>query len=110
FVKLVRGLVPDGKSLETVQIQRTGMSGLSTAVLTVDSKKKIDTYLKQIQSQHGPSVAQPSTRTGVLRALHLDEGWIVLVENGEEQKCLAAPGRVLDDVVEPLVNRSVKVT
>jgi hypothetical protein len=108
FLKLVRNLVPDGKDLGTMEVQHTTQYGRSTATLTRQVRHDIDEYLTRGRRR---ATGPPETiRRGVLRALDLDKRFIVLVEDGEAQKCWAAPGQILDDAVEPLVNKRVRVT
>jgi hypothetical protein len=110
FLRLVRNLVPDGKAIDSLEFQRLGAKGRSSAILTPPVRRTIDTYLAAANNQTRNSELTQSVHTGVLRALHLDKGWIILVEDGVPWKCTAPRGVVLDDVVEPLVNRMVQVT
>lgn len=104
FAKLIRALVPNGEDLLEVEIlsKRTGASAFLIPPMRDTIQKRI--LVGQPAGEHD------RIRHGVLRALHLDEGWLVLVEDGREQRCHIAPGRILDDVVGPLVNRQIAVT
>ncbi|MGD9894842.1 MAG: hypothetical protein AB7U18_26465, partial [Dehalococcoidia bacterium] len=47
--------------------------------------------------------------SGVIRAVHLNEGWIVLDEAPRERKCYIDQYEVFDDVVGPMMNQWVRV-
>lgn len=104
FMKLIRALVPDGNELVEVEVarKRTG----TAAVLRPEMREMIQ---RRVLADQAPA-DRDNVRYGVLRALHLDEGWLILVEDGREHRCRIERGRVLDDVVGPLVNRRVAVT
>jgi hypothetical protein len=105
LAKLVRNLVPDGRELTEVEIRRSQVGDRQAAVLRPELRKVITRRL----ASGAPSPKVEASRTGVLRALHLDQGWIMLAEKGEANKYRIAEGRIFDDVVGPLVNRRVTV-
>jgi tetratricopeptide (TPR) repeat protein len=103
--KLVRNLVPDGRELAEVEIRRVRPGDVRTAVLKPELRKVISARLPS----RPPSAKSEEVRPGVLRALHLDEGWIMLAEDAKHRKYNIAEGRIFDDVVGPFVNRRVRV-
>jgi len=102
FLKLVRNLAPTGRHLSEIEILRT--AGDQSTILRPEVRRSIQRRLDRGKkpSSHAPH------RAGILRALDLDHHWLVLVANGVEQRTQIEQGRVLDDVVGPLVNRRVR--
>lgn len=103
--KLVRNLVPDGKELTEVEIRRVQPGDVRTTVLRPELRRLITSRLPPNLACRKPEESRP----GVLRALHIDEGWIMLAENGQLKKHYIAEGRIFDDVVGPFVNRRVRI-
>lgn len=106
FLKLVRNIVPDGRELREISFLRHYKGGTMKASLLPRHRHMITRNI-DIET-HG--VERKSTQVGVLRALHLDEGWLLLTkEDGSEQRCSIGEHKVFDDVVGPFVNRIVQV-
>ncbi len=105
FLKLVRNLVPDGKHVGEIRISTISGGGSASMVLTPELHKIIRRHL----SRYIPEPERENVQVGVLRALHLDKGWIVLVSNGQEHMCYIQQHKVFDDVVGPFVNHRVRV-
>jgi hypothetical protein len=107
FLRMVRNLAPSGRDLAEIEVSRTRTA--DSAVLRPQVRRAIETRIRRERRARRAELPAETERYGVLRALHLDEGWIVLVENGEEQKCWIGDEKVIDDVVGPLVNHHVEV-
>jgi hypothetical protein len=105
FLKMVRNIVPTGKRL--AEIELVTKSGESASILTPQTRRVLERTIRQ--RRRATQVEPETTRHGVLRALHLDDGWLILVEGETERKCFIGQG-MLDDVVGPLVNRHVVTT
>lgn len=107
LVKLVRNLVPDGQNIHEIEIRRVAGDEPASALLTPHVGRAIEQYLSLGRKR----TIRESVRTGVLRALDLDRGWIELGEEGakDHQRCYIEEHKVFDDVVGPLVNRRVRV-
>lgn len=105
FVKLVRSLLPDGKRVKEIEVRRIGAGSLATAVLTPDVRRTVQQYLPPKR----PEEQARAPHIGVLRALDLDKGWIILAEAQQRTRLSIASDRIFDDVVGPLVNHRVRV-
>lgn len=108
FVKLVRDLAPTGKEVDRVEIHRLGTTVAGTTVLTPPMRKELTKQLKVAK----PARTRETVRRGILRALNLNERWVALGgKTGRVRKCIAKSDEVLlEDVVERLVNKRVRVT
>lgn len=115
LVRLVRNLVPSRQEgLGEVELTRVagaekgGPEPEREAVLLLPGVRAHLGEVLKAENPPPPEEKEAELR-GVLRAVHLDEHWLVLVdERGEEQKCITRDD-VLDDVVGPMVNRKVVV-
>ena len=108
FTRLIRNIVPTKKGAEEVEVRRmTGGDVAEKVSLVRDTRQKINDILKTTGDDEETSAAE---LRGVLRALHLDNNWIelALAPDGEHQRC-ETPAETLDEVVGPMVNRSVVV-
>jgi hypothetical protein len=102
FLRLVRGLAPTGKELDEIEV--APKEDKRIAVLRPELRRSITRHLDATRQKP----KNETTRFGVLRALDLDAGTLVLRESGIEQSCKVKSG-LLDDVVGPLVNHRVRV-
>lgn len=105
FLKQIRNIVPDGKEVGRIEIRRVGIEDPVPAVLTPSVRTIIQRSIPA--PEISPSVAGEDT--GVLRAVHLNEGWIVLDEAPRDRKCYIDQYEVFDDVVGPMMNQRVRV-
>jgi hypothetical protein len=105
FLKQIRNIVPDGKEVGRIEFRRIGTGDWPAAILTPGVRMTIQRSLPvpNISS----SVA--GEEAGVLRGVHLNQGWIVLDEGPEERKCYIEQYEVFDDVVGPMMNQRVRV-
>lgn len=108
FMKLVRDLVPSGREVDRVEIHRLGARRAGTTVLTPPLRKEITKQLHAVR----PPRTRETVRRGILRAMNLNEHWIALGgKSGNVRKCYArTEALLLEDVVERLVNKPVRVT
>ncbi|MBM4777045.1 MAG: hypothetical protein GQE15_05015 [Archangiaceae bacterium] len=119
MVKLLRNMVPADRSLREIELssvhQTDGEAPVrESVVLFREVKESLNLVLRAELPAPDESVAQGDDGelvviTGVLRAVHLDDHWLLIVdEDGRPHKC--GTGRnALDDLVGPMVNRRVEV-
>ena len=105
LVQHVRAMIPDRKSVREMEITHIGARDEPSVILDKTIESEIVSYLKR----HGHDVDGDRVETGVLRALHLDKGWIILKQGDKEIKAYTGNQLVLDDLVGPLVNQRVRV-
>jgi hypothetical protein len=116
LVKLVRNVVPSDKGLGEVEFTRVrwGEGGGTPDRESVQLRKEVRQSISEIiRHDEVPQVVEPAEEKGVLRgtlrALHLDDDWLLIATTeGVRQRC-ETRGDVLDDVVGPMVNRAVVV-
>jgi hypothetical protein len=106
FLKITRNLAPTGKSFDELEIRSPGdQSGVT---LRQESRSNINNVLR---SRHDPGTTAAEveeTLKGVLRAVHLDQDWLD-VTVGDQSVHVSGLKDSLDDVVGPMVNRSVNL-
>lgn len=102
FLRQVRVLAPSGEGLDEIEVAPPG--GGRSVILVPELKRTIQKHLETLR----PRAERETTRIGILRAVDLDAGRLILREGSSEQVCRIESG-VLDDVVGPLVNHRVKV-
>jgi len=108
FTRLIRNIAPTKKGAEEVEVRRISGGDVAEKVSLVrDTRQKINDILKTTGDDEDTTAAE---LRGVLRALHLDNNWIelALAPEGAHQRC-ETPPETLDEVVGPMVNRSVVV-
>ena len=113
MLKLVRNIVPTGRRVGEVEIARVTRAApdaepvRTSVLLTKESRAPVAEALKATSTQ-APEENFETIR-GTLRAVHLDQDWLVVVqEDGTSVRCEGA-GSNVDDVLGPLVNRPVIV-
>lgn len=112
FLKLTRNLTPTGKSFEEIRIKSAGDTDIGPVVFLQSSRQDINQAIKN-EKKSSESVSKdlkPGQLKGVLRALHLDNDWIeVKVDDQDDLVKIRDTGEVIDDIVGPLVNQRVVV-
>lgn len=106
FLKLARNLVPNGRVFSKLEIRAVGEE--ATATFTPDSRVMINETLRPMSAQLLVGPDRNETVSGVLRAVHLDQGWIEIVQ-GTEALRIRTAGNAVDDVIGPMVNKKVAV-
>lgn len=110
MLKLVRNLTPADPGLRELEVSRrdTSEGQMDSVLLGPGSADRV----REVIHFDRPPDEEPSSVVriaGVLRALHLDRRWLELVrDNGKVVRC-KTPADALDDVLGPMVNRSVVV-
>lgn len=115
MLRLLRNVIPTEKGLTEVELSRARVEGetterpvIETLILPKSTRKTVSEKLRE----DSPPAEDPTRVVdlrGTLRALHLNEHWLLVVlDSGEERQC-ETPASVLDDVVGPMVNRRVRL-
>jgi hypothetical protein len=107
FLKLARALAPTGTDFDVLTIKRSSMDA-DPIILTEDSRREINTVIRQQFTKPRASGETPGELRGVLRAVHLDEDWLEVTLGGEHKR-VSEVGETVDDIVGPLVNHEVLV-
>lgn len=106
LLQLTRNIVPGGKRIREISIYRKKHDRLQSICLTDALPPRIR---EAIPKEEVPAEERWTDR-GILRALHLDNDWLVLAkDDGTHVRASTVP-ELLDDVVGPMVNRRVIVT
>lgn len=108
FRKLIRNLTPPASSNESITISsKEQPEGL--VVLNRETRPTLDLTIKADSPQADASAGESVQEfVGVLRALDLDDDWLKVDVDGKEVKVIGL-AQALDDVIGPMVNKSVSV-
>lgn len=106
FLKLVRNLAPTGKSFDRIELRASGET--RPVALGVESRSNINQQLRKKSALPTKAEEVPEELLGTLRALHLDQDWLNIVVDGVSIHINGLQDAV-DDVIGPMVNRSVVV-
>lgn len=109
FLRLVKAIVPDGQSIEAIEVVRGEGERRQTTVLRPGSSKRIEERLRALRPP-APQQQGRVTIVDTLRGLHLNKRWIVLGAGDNERKVYVGKAMVLEDLIEGLVDHLVKVT
>ncbi|MGK5024215.1 hypothetical protein [Janthinobacterium sp. RB2R34] len=107
FLKLARNLAPTGKTFG--QLDVSSASGGEPVALRPDNRKALNNAIKRLNPKpvSDPTVVEEALR-GVLRAVDLDKDWIE-VSSDVTTYHINGLAEALDDLIGPMVNRSVVV-
>jgi hypothetical protein len=108
FRKLIRNLTPPANSTESIAISSKEREDVAV-VLDESTRPKLDLAIKAESPQADESAGEAMEEfIGVLRALDLDNDWLkVDVEN--KQFVVKGVSQTVDDVIGPMVNKTVMV-
>lgn len=106
FLKLVRNLAPTGKTFDQIELRTSGET--RPIALGMESRSNINQQLRKKPSLPAKVYEEPEELRGTLRAVHLDKDWLDIVVDGESIHIDGLQDAV-DDVIGPMVNRSVIV-
>ncbi|MES2210152.1 MAG: hypothetical protein V4515_08205 [Chloroflexota bacterium] len=109
FLRLVKALLPDGKTIGSIEVTRGTTDTTSAAVLRPTMREPLDERIRAIQPPRSPSAGKV-TVVDTLRGLHLNKRWILLGMKGAERKAYVGKAMILEEVIEGLVDHVVKVT
>lgn len=111
FLKLTRNLAPTGKTFNRLEIRSATDIDARPIVFLPESRQDINNTLRE-ETIRAPeqTTLRVEQITGILRALHLDNDWIELHPDGQDQTIrIRETGDVIDDMVGPMVNQRVIV-
>ena len=106
FLKLARNLAPTGKTFDRIELRASGES--RPVGLDAQARTNINQQLRLKSSQPDTEEAVAEELRGTLRAVHLDQDWLDVVVEGASMHIVGLKDAV-DDVIGPMVNRSVVV-
>lgn len=106
FLKLARNLAPTGKTFDRIELRASGEA--RPVGLDVGARANINQQLRQKASVPNSEEPIPEDLRGTLRAVHLDKDWLDVVVDGTSMHIEGLQDAV-DDVIGPMVNRSVVV-
>jgi hypothetical protein len=106
FLKLARNLSPTGKSFERLEFRASGE--VRPVALGVESRNNINQQLRKKSVLPAKTDEIEEELIGTLRAVHLDKDWLEIIVNGTSMHIDGLQDAV-DDVIGPMVNRSVIV-
>ena len=109
FLRLTRSLAPTGKGFDQLDIRSTADN--TTITLDPTTRTVITAAIRAHRSSlRAESEEELATKQiqGILRAVHLDQDWIEISEETNRIK-IDQVGEAVDDVIGPMVNRSVVV-
>jgi hypothetical protein len=107
FLKLSRNLAPTGKSFESIELRAgTGDTPIS---LTPDARRVINHTIKRNRPLGAPDALNAEEEiTGTLRAVDLEKDFLDVMVDGQALHVVGL-GDAMDDVIGPMVNKTVKV-
>ncbi|TAK72121.1 MAG: hypothetical protein EPO19_02750 [Betaproteobacteria bacterium] len=106
FLKLARNLAPTGKTFERIEFRASGET--RPVALGVESRVSINQQLRKKSDVPTTVDEVPEELHGTLRALHLDKDWLEVVV-GDVSMHVVGLQDAVDDVIGPMVNRTVVV-
>lgn len=106
FLKLARNLAPAGKTFERIEFRASGEA--HPVALSSESRVAINQNLKRQTPLEAAAEGTNEELRGVLRAVHLDRDWLEVVVANQPIRISELQDAV-DDVIGPMVNRSVIV-
>ena len=107
FLKLSRNLAPTGKTFESIELRSA--AGEAPIAFTPEDRKVINQTLKKnhpLDAQDLQGVEEEVL--GALRAVDLERDFLDVVVNGQSLHIVGLSD-AMDDVVGPMVNKTVKV-
>lgn len=106
FLRLTRNLAPTGKTFERIEFRGSGET--RPVALGVESRVNINQQLRKKLAVPTTADDVPEELRGTLRAVDLDKDWLDVVVDGVSAHVVGLQDAV-DDVIGPMVNRSVVV-
>ena len=105
-MRLARNLAPTGKTFDRIEFRASGET--RPVSLGVESRGNINQQLRKKLAIPTTAGEVPEELRGTLRAVHLDKDWLDVVVDGVSTHVVGLQDAV-DDVIGPMVNRSVVV-
>jgi len=112
LLQLTRNLLPsESKQVGEVEVSRLSEGRAESAVLLEGAREQVSAALRVVNPALQENAKEERGEiVGILRALHLDDNWLLVKPDNEDeaQRCLTRED-VLDDVVGPMVNKRVRI-
>lgn len=114
FLKLTRNLAPTGKSsFSQVEIRPSAGIDSRPIVLRQTERDVINEAIRTEKALLSPPAGiqdEPIRLVGILRGLQLNQDWIdVKIDEEEQETRIYETGEVIDDVIGPMVNHRIIV-
>lgn len=106
FLRLARNLAPTGRTFDRIDLRASGET--RPVSIGVESRRIINQQLRQKLASLSTAGEAHEELCGTLRAVHLDKDWLDVVVGGTSMHIEELQDTV-DDVIGPMVNRSVIV-
>ena len=113
FISLSRNLAPTGKTFERLEVSEAGAPAGPPVTFGSETRTELNATLRKMKPPRPLTEAEEATTVrGILRAVHLDQDWLEVATTEPESPHVRIDeaGDALDDVVGPMVNRSVLVS
>jgi hypothetical protein len=111
MLRLLRNVLPADGGISEVELARVVPTKTSEdpQFERIHLSRVTRSNIASLLEAEQPSISDETREfTGILRALHLDKGWLEITTSDGPQRC-ETDRDVLDDVVGPMVNRNVRV-
>lgn len=106
ILKILRNVIPDGIRISSTELSASIDGQLQKRVL---HRGYVESIRRVLEAEAKPSPGPPEEIRGRLRAVHLDNNWLIVdLEDGEPRRCEIAR-EVYDDQIGPLLNREVRI-
>ena len=106
FLKLTRDLAPTGKRFSVLELR----SSTQTRALSLlpSTREALGVAIRAARASLPGGAQEHETIRGLLRAVHLDQDWIVVIVDGKSVY-IKEVGEAVDDIIGPMVNHPVVV-
>jgi hypothetical protein len=114
FLSLSRNLAPTGKIFDRLEVRDAGTPTDPGVLFAADTRQQLNAVLRSTRPPRSTSASDvPLEIRGTLRAVHLDKDWLEVArakpDGSPDQVRVDEAVEALDDVIGPMVNRSVTV-
>ena len=106
FLKLTRNLAPTGKNFDQLELRSSGET--RPVALGFEARTVINQQLRKKSEASGSTDNAPEELQGTLRGVQLDKDWLEIVV-GTTSIHVEGLQDTVDDLIGPMVNRSVRV-
>ena len=109
FLRMTRNLAPTGRTFDRLDIRDAGETQSHAISLAAPIRSEINAKLSQERDEEPQKDTRREPVRGVLRALDLDQQWIVVtdLQNPDTHTRIQRTPEALDDMIGPMVNQQV---
>jgi hypothetical protein len=108
LMRLARNLVPSGNAIGEVEVRSGLESSLEAVYLKADQRKYVGEAIKALIPRPTEAATEAPTEViGILRALDLDRAYLEIRSREGQTWKIRTGQNELDDVIGPMVNRTV---